>query len=107
MAGPSSPEGGGIPGLIQLLPIVLIFLIFYWVVLRPESKRRRVHDEMIANLTRGDRIITTGGLHGTIVGTEESVVHVRIADKVRVTVNRSAIAGFQPGARTEPTEEDK
>lgn len=79
-----------------LLPILLILVVFYFFLIMPAQKRQKKTAEMLQALKNGDKVITTGGLHGTIVGLEGDVVHLRIAEQVKVKVARSAIAGLQP-----------
>ncbi len=75
-----------------LLPSVLIFLVFYFLMIRPQQKKQKEQKDMLANLKTGDQIITTGGLYGTIVKFgEDNRVKVRIAENVTVEIARSAI----------------
>jgi len=78
-----------------LVPMVVIFVIFYFLLIRPQSKRQREHEEMLKQLERGDRVVTTGGIHGSIVGLSEDVLTVEIAvagkDRVRIKVDRRGI----------------
>jgi preprotein translocase subunit YajC len=83
------------------LPFVLIMGIFYVLLILPAQRRQKKVQEMLANLKTGDKVITSGGLYGTIVGLEADCVQLRIADQVRVKVARSAIAGLQPESTKE------
>jgi preprotein translocase subunit YajC len=87
--------------LTAFLPLVLIMGIFYVLLILPAQRRQKKAQEMLANLKTGDKIVTTGGLYGTIVGLEQDSVQLRIADQVRVKVARSAIAGHQPESSKE------
>ncbi len=97
------PAGSSGPGafLIQLLPMVLIFGIFFFLLIRPQQRERRRREEMLASLKKGDRVVTSGGLIGTIVGLGEQTITLRIADTVRVECLRSAVTGLHGGARAE------
>lgn len=88
-------------GLISLLPLVLIFVVFYFLLIRPQQKKMKEHKAMLEALRRGDRVVTGGGIVGTVtkVGPEEEV-QVEIADGVRVRVVRGTIQGVL--AKTEP-----
>lgn len=87
----------GQPGALGLLvPIALMFVIFYFLVIGPAQRRQKKISEMLANLKTGDKVITNGGIYGTIVGLDGDTVQLRIADQVRIRVARSAIAGLQP-----------
>jgi preprotein translocase subunit YajC len=89
-----APAEGTSPWL-QFVPFVLVLAIFYFIILLPMKKKQQKVQEFLANLKVGDRIITTGGLHGRITRLGETSVQVQIADKVRVEVSRAAIGGYQ------------
>ncbi len=93
-----APEGaagqGG--GFAAFLPLVIIFAIFYFLLIRPQQKKAKEHKKLLENLKIGDNVLTAGGLHGTITGLTDQVVTLEIADKVRVKVSRSHIAGVSP-----------
>lgn len=90
-----APPGQASSPLIQLIPLVLILGIFYFVILMPMRKRQKRVDEFLAGLKVGDKVVTTGGLFGTIARVEEQSVHLQVAPNVRLEVARSAIAGYQ------------
>ena len=90
---------GSIGGLAQLLPIVLIMVIFYVLLILPAQRRQKKVAEMLGALKMGDKVITNGGIYGTIAGLEDEAVQLRIADQVRIKVARSAIAGLQPESK--------
>jgi len=79
-----------------LLPILLIMVIFYVLLIMPAQRRQKKTTQMLAALKNGDKVITSGGVFGTIVGFEDETIQLRIADQVKVKVLRSAIAGPQP-----------
>jgi preprotein translocase subunit YajC len=90
----ADPGVGG--GLVQLLPFVLIFGIFYFLLILPQQRQRRKVQEMLANLKTGDRVITNGGIYGTVVGFRDSnVVQLQVASQLKIDVARSAIASLQ------------
>lgn len=86
-------------GLIQLLPLVAIVLIFYFLILRPQQKRQRQLQETIANLKIGDRIVTTGGVIGVITTIRDTSFLIRSADKSILEIARSAIAAIDEEGR--------
>ena len=94
---PRPAEDGGQSLLFSLLPMVLIFLVFYFLLIAPARKKQRKHEEMLGALKNGDKIVTNGGILGTVVGVSDHVVQVRIADGVKVDVAKHAIAGLQGG----------
>ena len=75
----------------QLILILIIFSIFYFIVFRPMRKKQRAAEEMLSNLKSGDRIVTNGGIHGTVVGVNENSVQLRVADHVKIRIDKSAI----------------
>lgn len=79
--------------LFQVLPIAAIGLVFYFLVIAPANKQRRQQGEMLNALKKGDRVLTTGGIYGTIQGVEADVVYLKIAENVKVKVARSAVSG--------------
>ncbi|MTJ81446.1 MAG: preprotein translocase subunit YajC [Telmatospirillum sp.] len=94
-------SAGGIDALQQFLPLILIFVVFYFLLLRPQQKKMKVHREMIAQLRRGDRVLTQGGIIGQINKViSDSELSVEIAEGVRVRVLRGSITEVL--AKTEP-----
>jgi preprotein translocase subunit YajC len=92
----SSAEGAaGAEGLISFMPLIIIFVIFYFLLIRPQQKKQQQHKAMLNELKRGDKIITTGGIYGTIEGLTDTSLQLKIANQVKVTISRSAIAGLQ------------
>ncbi len=77
---------------LQMLPLVLIFAVFYFILIRPQQTRAKQHQEMLANLKRNDAVVTSGGIHGKIVALGDSVVEIEIANNVRIRVDRPQIA---------------
>ncbi len=86
--------GGAAPGfdLISLLPLVLIFVVFYFLLIRPQQKKMKAHRQMVAALKRGDKVLTSGGIIGTVVKVEDNELLVEIAKDVRVRVARGMIS---------------
>ena len=82
-------------GLVQLLPILLIIGVFYVLLIRPQQKRQRELQETIAQLKAGDRIVTNGGIIGTIMNVRDTSFLIRSADKSILEISRSAIAGVE------------
>lgn len=82
----------------QFLPLILIFFVFYFLLIRPQQKKAKEHQNYLANLKRGDKVITGGGIYGQITGLTDNTVTLEIADNVRIKVSRAAIAG----SATEP-----
>jgi preprotein translocase subunit YajC len=88
----ASAEGGG-GGSSMLIMLVAIFAIFYFLMIRPESKRRKERQSMIDSLARGDKIVTIGGLHGEVQDVHDDKIVIRIAENLKVEVAKTAISG--------------
>ena len=84
---------GGAQGFTAFVPLILIFVIFYFLLLRPQQKKAKEQKEFLNQLKAGDMVITAGGLHGKITGLTDAVVTMEIADKVRVKVSRNQVSG--------------
>jgi preprotein translocase subunit YajC len=91
-------QGGGLGGFAQLLPIILIIGVFYFLLIRPQQKRQRQLQETISNLKTGDRIVTTGGIIGVIITVRDTSFLIRSADKSILEIARSAVAGIDDEA---------
>lgn len=88
--GGAGPAGG--PGMMNIGMLVLLFVIFYFLLIRPQQKRAKEHKEMLSRVQQGDNIITTGGMHGRVTAVNEDTLTVEVADKVRVKISRSAVS---------------
>jgi preprotein translocase subunit YajC len=89
--GEGAAQGGGFGAFV---PLILMFVIFYFLLIRPQQKKQKQHREMIGGLKKGDRVITTGGLYGRITGLNDAVVTLEISEKVRVKVARGNVASL-------------
>ena len=88
----AAPGGQGTGFSDQLVLILIIFAIFYFIVFRPMRKRQRETEQMLSALKNGDKVVTNGGIYGTVVGVSDDVVQLRIADHVKIQVAKSAIS---------------
>lgn len=85
-------DSGGMASLVSsLLPFLLIIVVFYFLILRPQQKRQKERAKLLEGVKKGDKIITSGGIHGTVEGLEDNSVLVKIADNVKVKMEKSAI----------------
>ena len=89
----ATPEGGS--PWVQLVPFALVLAIFYFIILLPMKRKQQKVQEFIDGLKVGDKVVTTGGIHGQITRLGDISVQLQIADKVRVEVARAAIGGYQ------------
>jgi preprotein translocase subunit YajC len=99
--GTGGSGGGGQGGLGAFLPLIIIFAIFYFLLIRPQQKKAKLHKQVLATLKKGDRVVSSGGLHGIITGLADEVVTMEISPKVRVKVSRGSIAGVSRKAEGE------
>jgi preprotein translocase subunit YajC len=84
------------PGLMGFLPIIILFVLFYFLLIRPQTKRAKEHKQMVGALQTGDEVVTNGGVLGKIVEVGESFITVEIADNVQIKIQRNAVASLLP-----------
>lgn len=100
--------GGGFEGLIAMLPPLIILLLLYqFMIVRPQRARQRSHEDMLQSLKNGDKVITNGGIYGTVTDVNDQIIQVRIADSVKINVSRSAISALQESKKEIPKESEK
>ena len=88
--------GGGVSPFTQFLPLIIIFVLFYFLLIRPQSKRAKEHRQLVAELSTGQEVVTGGGLLGKITRVGENWVTVEVAEGVSVRVQRNTISGVMP-----------
>ncbi|MGE5842977.1 MAG: preprotein translocase subunit YajC [Deltaproteobacteria bacterium] len=81
-------------GMSTFIPLMLMFAIFYFLLIRPQQKKAKQHKALLASIKKRDRVVTSGGLHGVITGVADDVVTMEIAPKIRVKVSRGSVAGI-------------
>ncbi len=95
MTGVAYAAGGGVAGgaggIASFIPLILIFGVFYFMLIRPQQKQAKLQQQFLNDMKNGNKVVTKGGIHGTITGLTDSVVTLEIADKVRIKVSRSSI----------------
>ncbi|MBI3634808.1 MAG: preprotein translocase subunit YajC [Candidatus Rokubacteria bacterium] len=88
----AAPPGGGSNAMFtQLLFFAAIFAIFYFLLIRPQQRQKKEREALLAAVKKGDRVVTTGGLHGTVTGISENTIVLRVADQVKLEFDRAAI----------------
>ena len=92
LGGAGGGEGGS-GGFGAFLPLILMFGIFYFLLIRPQQMKAKAHKQLLGALPKGDRVVSSGGLHGLVTGITDDVVTMEIAPKVRVKVTRGSISG--------------
>jgi preprotein translocase subunit YajC len=99
----AAAAGGGGGGFMQFVPLILIFVVFYFLLIRPQQKKARMHQEMLASIRRGDKVVTGGGIIGTVTKVyDDNEIAVEITDGVKVRVQRGLVANVLN--RTEPAQ---
>jgi preprotein translocase subunit YajC len=99
--GEAGAEGaGGLGGMLSgpLPMLILMFVIFYFLLIRPQQKKAKAQKEMLSNLRKGDNVLTAGGIYGTITGIDDQIVVLEIAPQVRVKMSRGSVSGVAGGA---------
>lgn len=96
----AAPGVSGPGPLVTILPFILIFVIMYFMVIRPQQKKAKDHQEMLSKLKRNDEVMTSGGIYGKVVDLKETVVTLEVAPNVRVRVHRPQIAAVLTGEKT-------
>ncbi len=92
-AADAAPAAGGMAAFGQFIPLILIFIVFYFLLIRPQQKQAKQHQNFLANLKKGNRIVTKGGMLGTITDLSDRIVTLEIAKDLTVEVTRDSIAG--------------
>jgi len=98
MAAPQSADGAAASpgsGLLSFLPLAAIIAIFYFMIIRPQSKKQKETQKMLAALKKGDRVVTIGGIHGTIQSVKESSVVVKVDENTKIEFTRSAVSSVE------------
>jgi preprotein translocase subunit YajC len=96
----AAPAAGGMDSLQSLLPLVLIFVLFYFLLIRPQQKKMKEHKQALSQIRRGDKVVTGGGIVGQVVKVQDGEVTVEIADNVKVKVIQDTITAIL--SKTEP-----
>lgn len=99
-----APQGGDAGGglMSTLIMFGLIIAIFYFMILRPQQKRQKERQAMLDAVRKGDKVVTAGGLHGTVVGVDDKTLLIQVADNVKMKFDRSAVASIMREGEPEP-----
>lgn len=102
VTGAAEPAAGGASAVGSFLPLILIFVFFYFFIIRPQQKKAKEHQQLLNALKKDDKVLTNGGIYGTVVQVRGDVIDVKIAENVKVQVAKSAISSvIQPGQNSE------
>lgn len=96
---PARPAGGSF--LTALVPFILVFVIFYVLIILPQRKKQKKHLTMVENLKPGDRVITSGGIYGTVMGVQKDRIELKIAANVKIDITKNAVAAILGPQKTE------
>jgi preprotein translocase subunit YajC len=77
---------------IQFIPLIIIFIIFYFLIIKPQKDKTKEHQRMISNLKKNDQIVTIGGIHGTIINVKEKTFVLRVDDNIKIEIDKNAVA---------------
>jgi len=86
------PQSTAASPLMQFFPLILIFIIFYFLMIRPEKQKAKAHQKMLASIAANDKVVTSSGIHGTVVNVKEKTLILRIDDDVKIEIERNSIA---------------
>jgi preprotein translocase subunit YajC len=92
---PAPADGSQPPAWVQLLPLVILFVLMYFVLLRPQMKRQKEQEKIISSVKSGDRVLAAGGIYGTVTNIKDGVVVLKVADNVKIEVQRSTITSVE------------
>src|SRR4030042_4505430 len=92
--------GGAQGGIGAFLPLILMFVVFYFLLIWPQQKKAKAHKQVLANLQKGDNVVTSSGIYGNITGITDTVVTLETAETVRINMARNSIAGVIKGQVT-------
>lgn len=94
-----SPRGGSF--ISVLIPFILVFVIFYLLIIMPSRKKQKRHQQMVEELKSGDKIVTSGGLYGTVMGVQKDRIELKIAANVKVDITKNAVGAILSGKKPE------
>jgi len=89
--------------LLQFVPLIFIFVIFYFLLIRPQQKQRKEHQQLVSTIKTGDRVVLASGIHGVISNVKDSTILVRVADNVKIEFDRSSVTSVERDADSSPT----
>jgi preprotein translocase subunit YajC len=103
----AQPAGDAPSALVSMAPLLLIFVVFYFLLIRPQQTKAKEHSQMLSNLKRNDDVITSGGIYGKVVALTDRVVTLEVAPKVQIKVERQQVATLVKGSQPEAKEKEK
>ncbi|MDR1363731.1 MAG: preprotein translocase subunit YajC [Spirochaetaceae bacterium] len=107
LGAPQGADGAPASGMEQLIsfaPFILIIAIFYFLIIRPQNKKQKETQKMLSELKKGDKVVTIGGIHGSIASVKDNSVLIKVDDNVKIEISRSAVASITSAAKEEKPE---
>jgi len=86
------PQSSAVNPMVQLLPLALIFVIFYFLLIRPQKQKEKEHQKMLEGISKNDEVVTSGGIHGTVVNVKEKTLTLRIDENVKMEIEKNSVA---------------
>ncbi|MDD5109102.1 MAG: preprotein translocase subunit YajC [Candidatus Omnitrophica bacterium] len=86
------PQQGAVNPIVQLMPLALIFIIFYFLLIRPQKQKEKEHQKMLLGINKNDEIVTLGGIHGTVVNVKDKTLTLRIDENVKMEIEKNSVA---------------
>jgi len=86
------PQQSAVNPIVQLLPLALIFIIFYFLLIRPQKQKEKEHQKMLGGINKNDEVVTSGGIHGTVVNVKDKTLTLRIDENVKMEIEKSSVA---------------
>jgi preprotein translocase subunit YajC len=90
--------------LVSMMPLIFVFVIFYFLLIRPQQKRQKAHQQLVASVKTGDKVVTSSGIHGIVANVKEKTILLKVADNVKIEFDRSSVASVE---KSEVAEEVK
>ncbi|HEY5704372.1 MAG TPA: preprotein translocase subunit YajC [Terrimicrobiaceae bacterium] len=102
-----APEGAGPQPsfLVSMMPLIFLFVIFYFLLIRPQQRRQKAHEKLVAAIKTGDRVVTSSGIHGIVANVKDKTILLKVADNVKIEFDRGSVASVEKSA--EVSEETK
>ena len=98
-----SPTGQPAPGILSFVPILLLFVVFYLFLIRPQQKQRKEHQKMLTQIKSNDKIVTSGGIYGVVTNVKDKTLVLRIADGVKIEIDKSSVGRLAEKGSGEPS----
>lgn len=86
------PQAQAVNPLMQFVPLIFIFILFYFLIMRPQKQKEKDHQKMLAGISKNDEVVTSGGIHGTVVNVKDKTLVLRVDENVKIEVEKSCIA---------------